>query len=367
MKIILIQNDLPPDHFGGSEVLTLGLAQKFSNRGAHVTILTRKLPFHKGKDEIEGIPIRRIGIPYKRDKRSLIHRVVWFLSFLFFGCIVCIKLKPDIIHSHTRIPGGVISGITSCVTHASSFITIHSDLEALSSFEKVITSFIIKINQNIVVQTKLTQKQVLKLCSSRIHIIPNGINFNDRHIKQNEFSNEILFIGRLHPIKGLKFAIKACKILKDREIPFRFNIIGNGFEKCQLKKLVQDLCLEDKVFFLGSILRDKKKAVFQGASYFLLPSVSECFPISILEAMKAGLYIIAAKVGGIPEMLVYGKYGRLVPPKDELALANTLEIAFNEEELAKIKKINSAYKYARKRFNLNAVARKHLKKYYLAK
>lgn len=364
MKIVFIQNDLPPDHFGGSEILTLKLARKFSDRGVHVTILTRRLQYWKTTNKVRGITIRKIGIPFKKNNRSLLHRFVWFVSFILSGCIQCIKLKPDVIHSHTRIPGGIISGMAVILTPAASFLSIHSNLEILGFFERIMTLLVLRINPNIIVPTKFSEKQVNSLCSSKVFIVPNAASFSDGKVRREELNNNIVFTGRLHPIKGLEFAIKALKIVKDRQIPFQFNIVGNGREKFRLMKLVQDLNLGNDVIFLGQVSEKKKDVAYRNASYFLLPSLSECFPISILEAINSGLYIIASQVGGVPEMLDYGKHGKLVPSKDVLAIANTIESLFNQEDSEKLEIIKQAFHVAKLKYNLDVVTKHYLNYYF---
>ncbi len=365
MRVILVLNDLPPDHYGGIEVLTLNLAKNLSNRGINVLILTRKLPHHESTDLVDGITVKRVGIPFRTHSTSYIHKIIWFLSYIFIGSLVCIKFRPNVIHSNIRIPGGILSGVLGYITSGSSFLSIQSNLDSISFFERVMGKLVLKMNQNIIVPTIFSKKQVLRFCSNKVLVIPNGINFETERIKVNRFSNEILFVGRIHPIKGLEYAIKGCRILKDREISFQFILVGTGPGIFKLKKLVRKLSLEDRVFFLGKVSEEEKLAVLKGASYFLLPSLSECFPITIIEAMKERLYVIATKVGGLPEMLVHGKLGELIPPKDELALANTLEKIFKKEESIKQEKVKKVFHFAKRRFDLNVVSNQVLKCYYL--
>ncbi len=365
MRIILIQNDLPPDHFGGSEVLTLELAKNFSNRGFKTFLITRKLPHQNSAGEINGIPVIRVGIPFKKNSKKFPYKFLWFISYIVFGCVICLKLRPDIIHSHTRVPGGVISGICGFLMKIPSFLTIHVNLDVIGSSEKVMTKLVLKINKCIVVQTKFSKHQVKNQCSSKIFIIPNGIRLSDkdRYFTRSRFGNEILFVGRLHAEKGLEHAIKSCRILKNKNIFMRLYIVGEGQENYNLMDLTRKLGLKKSVVFFGKVSNRKKKELFRKASYFLLPSLSECFPVTILEAMREKLFIIATSVGGVPEMLEGGKFGVLVMPRDEVALANTIENIFklNEEEKRKI--VDKAQIFVQKKYSINTVSFKHVQCY----
>lgn len=363
MRVILIQNDLPPDHFGGVEVLTLNLAKNFRAKGVDVVLLTRRLPFHQDDGKIQGIPIKRIGLPYRGRHMTPFHRMIWFLSYIFVGCLTCIKLRPTVVHSTMRAPGGFVSGISGYLTQASSFLSIQSNLDAISFVERVLARMVLNLNQHIVVPTKFSRDQVNQLCSRNIHIIPNSIEFQDQSTERRTLNHNLLFIGRLHPIKGLTYAIKACQVLKERDIPFVFNIIGTGQEYSRLKALVEDLHLEKSIFFHGRVSDVQKQSFLRQSSYFVLSSLSECFPITLLEAMKERLYIIATRVGGVPEILCNGKFGAIVPPRDHLSFANTLEAILMSAEAEKIQKINEVYRYAKNSFDMPAVLDGLLKTY----
>ncbi len=368
MKIVLIQNDLPPDHFGGAEILTLNLAKNFYRRGVDVTILTRKLPKHNTISNVKGISVRRVGLPYKKDTRSNTYSILWAISYIIFGIITCIKIRPHIIHAQTRFPGGIVSGISGFLLKSSSFISVQSNLDNITNkFERLKLKIALKINQDIIVQTEFSQSQVMRFSLNRIHLIPNGIKFDNGLIESKKFSNNILFIGRLHPVKGLKYALKACKLLKDRKVQFKFSIVGSGSELAELNDIANTLDLRDHVEFVGTVDEEKKREIFRESSYFLLPSISECFPISILEAMKEKLYIIATKVGGVPEMLLHGKLGELTPSKNEMALADSIYKILKKNDAKKIEIINTAFEFAIKRYNLDIIGIDYIKSYIKSK
>jgi glycosyltransferase involved in cell wall biosynthesis len=128
--------------------------------------------------------------------------------------------------------------------------------------------------------------------------------------------------GRLLPIKGIIYLIRAMSILHSEFPQLRLEIAGSGSDHPNLLKEVTALGLEGSVTFSGW-LTDMKPA-FSSWQIFIQPSLEEGLPVAVLEAMAAGLPVIASDVGGIPEVVENGVTGKLVPPADPTALADCL-------------------------------------------
>jgi len=128
--------------------------------------------------------------------------------------------------------------------------------------------------------------------------------------------------GRLVPIKGIVYLIRALASLK-RDIPdLRLEIAGSGPERTTIETEVRLHGLTDCVTFLD--WQVELAPVFARWDVFVLPSLEEGFGIAALEAMAAGLPVVATAVGGIPELVEDGRTGWLVPPADPDALADRL-------------------------------------------
>ena len=97
-----------------------------------------------------------------------------------------------------------------------------------------------------------------------------------------------------------------------------------------MRRVADDLGLSAHVWFLGE--RDDIAAVLRAADIHVSASHTEGFPNNILEAMCTGLPVIATAVGGVPEMVVDGRTGLLVPPKDPAAMARALESLSNDPQ-----------------------------------
>jgi len=128
--------------------------------------------------------------------------------------------------------------------------------------------------------------------------------------------------GRLLPLKGLVYLLRAIASLRAEFANLVLEIAGSGPERATLEREVQRLGLSDGVRFLGWV--EELAPVLARWEVFVLPSLEEGFGIAALEAMAAGLPVVASAVGGIPELVEDGRTGWLVPPADPRALAERL-------------------------------------------
>lgn len=134
----------------------------------------------------------------------------------------------------------------------------------------------------------------------------------------------LIYMGRMHLNKGVDKLLKAF-VRVNHAYPFsRLSLIGSGVHQTIFEKQTHELGLKDKVEFLGVLDREAFFRRFADVDLFCLPSSSEGTPCSVLEAMSVGLPVISTFVGGIPELVQDGETGLLVPPGDEVALANAI-------------------------------------------
>ena len=145
--------------------------------------------------------------------------------------------------------------------------------------------------------------------------------------------NLILFSGRMIALKGLNVAIEAFyQISKETKAHLVF--AGTGKEDPWKRMLDQRNVPKDDYTFLGTVPYQEMPWLYPLASAFILPSYSESFPMTILEAMACKLPVIATNVGGIPEMIDNGRNGLLFQPGDPTGLSNNLLKVLDDEGFA---------------------------------
>ena len=133
----------------------------------------------------------------------------------------------------------------------------------------------------------------------------------------------VLCVTRLEPAKGVEDLIEASRRLVDAGVDHRLVIAGDGSQRERLDALVRERGLGDACALLGP--RRDIGSLLAAADVFCLPSHHEGVPPILLEALAAGLPSVATRVGGVPELIVQGRTGLLVPPGDAVELGRALK------------------------------------------
>ena len=185
----------------------------------------------------------------------------------------------------------------------------------------------------------LPKEKAIKFIESKIH--------NLKFIIHNSII--IGTIASLYKNKGLEYLTLAAKKLRENGKNYHFMIIGDGSEKQKLKNLIKKHELENYI-----ILTERIPDAYQylkAFDLFVLPSVKEGQPWVILEAMAAGVPIVATNIAGIPEMIENEKSGLLIEPADSDALTAAIEKILTHPSLAHIMAQN-ALTIVKEKFNI---------------
>jgi len=191
----------------------------------------------------------------------------------------------------------------------------------------------------------------------RVHVVYNGVDLQRFTLGDKGFARAalglpseetvILYAGAVHEDKGLIHLVRALKMLNGY-CGLRLVVAGSAklwgnvqshrtFEQQTLtpyEQMVMQEAQSIQAAFLGAVAQAKMPLVFQAADIAVCPSVCEdAFPISNLEAMATGIPVIGSHVGGIPEIVLDGITGFLVPPGDPVALADRLKVLISSMEL----------------------------------
>ena len=160
--------------------------------------------------------------------------------------------------------------------------------------------------------------------ADRITIIPNGVDVDRFAPRKGERPiSTIVTVANLRREKAHEVLITAAARLLVRHPHLRFLIAGDGPRLNELRDLARSLEIANSVSFLGH--REDVPALLAEADVFVLPSRSEAFPNGVIEAMAAGLPVVASAAGGLLDLIDDGRTGVLVRPDDPAALAHALE------------------------------------------
>ena len=159
-------------------------------------------------------------------------------------------------------------------------------------------------------------------------------------------------IGALNRQKGQIYLIRAMQLIVQSLPKSKLEIIGEGPDKEVLEAEIKRLGLEAKIQLLGR--REKVEKIINDWDLFILPSLSETFGLSLLEAMEAGIPLVATSVGGVPEIVKNGQTGVLVPPADSEQLAKAiLWLLAEKKEREKLAK--AAFSALKKRYDWSRI------------
>lgn len=170
--------------------------------------------------------------------------------------------------------------------------------------------------------------------SEKSVVIPNGVDtdfFSPTH--EQTSPRNVLWTGRYVREKGIRYLIEAAKIVSKRFPDSKFILVGGGEELPSLVQLRDRLGVADNVIFLPEIDQTKLLSVLNRCTVFVLPSLSEGFPSSVLEAMSCQKPVVAT--GGIGLEEVIGDAGLYVPPRNSQTLANAIATVLGNQDLAR--------------------------------
>jgi glycosyltransferase involved in cell wall biosynthesis len=353
---------------GGPPILVLDILQHLDKERFESTIATgitidRKydmIGFARDKNiRVFAMPSLVRDIHPLKDIKTLIKLVI-FLK----------KEKFDIVHCHTS-KGGFIGRLAAKLAGAKIIIySPHGDIfegyfcKLATDFFILLEKFAARFTDKIINLTKIEIERFLEHGIGTRHQLKqiyNGINikYYERAMtsnlkKRDEFGlgkNDFVCatVGRLVPVKGHTYLIKAIqKVVK--VIPeAKFLFVGDGELKSKLSEEIKSYDLQRNVFLLGA--RSDIATILSCINVFLLPSLNEGFGMVLIEAMAARKPVIATNVGGVPEVIVNGTTGILVPPEDPEAFSSAIIKLYNNPEMS-LEMGLAGYKRAKKLFNI---------------
>lgn len=161
-----------------------------------------------------------------------------------------------------------------------------------------------------------------------LRVIPNGVPVIEHHTPPRvDQSPTVGVVSRFDPVKGIDVAVRAVSMLEG----VRLVIIGDGAQRAEIEALIAELGLGSRVELMGWV--DDVRHLLGNFDVFLLPSRLEGMPMSVIEAMHAGVAVVATDVGSVREVIDDGVSGLVVPPEDPAALAAAVRRLLDDEPL----------------------------------
>lgn len=270
-------------------------------------------------------------------------KLLLYLKALFRFVNMVVRKKVSLVHIHVaagvsfwRKSSFLVLGIlfrvpTILHVHTGHFPEFYES--KCNSFAKAFVRWILSNADCVIVVSTVLKEWVLEISPQRnVKTIFNPMVVTSQTQFRTRSPNKILFLGKLGTGKGTYDLLQAMWHLAQCYPDLKLLLGGDG-EVTQSRNMAKSLGIERSVEFLGWVDSGTRTRLLAEATIFVLPSYAEGLPMSILEAMAAGLVVVATTVGGIPEAITDGVEGYLVAPGDIDSLARAIgHLLSNVEE-----------------------------------
>jgi N-acetyl-alpha-D-glucosaminyl L-malate synthase BshA len=340
LRIVILVYLFPPKWLAGTEIATYNTAKYLARRGHEVHVITSWDEGLPKESFEEGFYVHYIHTPRLK--------IGGYTLYVLKELLLIKQLNPDIVHAQ-GIPRGVACVLAKKLLNIPCVVGGQgSDVYQPWKYKKVISKFVLGNADALIALTDHMKQKMIEILGRErddIFVIPNGIDhefFSSYLRKQGHATLEpvnnkekvILYVGRLEPVKGVRYLVQAVRILINRGFRnMKLLIVGDGSEKRYLEELVKKLGLEDYIVFVGRVSHDKIPEYMASADLLVLPSLSEGFGIVIVEAMAMGLPVIASRVGGLPWIIKDGENGFLVEPRNPRDIAEKIILLLTNDDL----------------------------------
>jgi glycosyltransferase involved in cell wall biosynthesis len=302
--------------------------------------------FSDSNNEIYLISMRDTSYKYRENVKVTVIKPPFASKLSYFFIIAHIKklinnIKPDILHSHYATSYGLYGRMSGY--HPFIISVWGSDIYEFPKSNNINASllrFILKGTDEVCSTSVDMAKETEKYYDrNEITVTPFGVDVDRFNVKNPVLSKEYITIGvakNLHKIYGIEYLIRAFADLeKETKKDIRLMIVGDGPEKRNLEMLCEELSIKAKVTFTGNIDNIKIPYYINMMDIVCLPSLSESFGVSAVEACACGRPVVSTDVGGLKEIVFDDYNGYAVKPKNSDLLKEKLKLLVEDEDKIK--------------------------------
>lgn len=334
----------PHEHIGGSEFYAHQLAVRLANRGHRVSVITSNLGSWTSRDEVWGnVPVERCAAP----------GMLWSVNPTTWALPALLRSDASILHVHTHyFLASIQAALVAKPLRKKLLLHLHGldvtgmvdspKMRNLTRFreelyDRIVTKWIVKRADAIASVSRRDLeilRELYKVPEERLHWIPNAVDLSEFSSLQRVDGDRptLTFIGRLEPTKGADLLPAIIDRLARESMDFRVDIVGDGALRPQLESALQRY--DGNIQFYGSVRHERIPEVLARSRALIIPSRVEGVPTVALEALAAGVPVVAADVGGTREVVRNGATGFLCRPGDVSAFAECVRFLLDNEEVA---------------------------------
>jgi glycosyltransferase involved in cell wall biosynthesis len=346
---------------GGAERHVVDLAVALSRRAHEVTVVCSVAGDLSGLLEEANVPVRpllhklvkrRVSAAYARGLRRLVK-----------------EGRFDLVHAHIYASAAA-AAIATVGTGVPLVVTEHTEAAWRGRRARLVSRWFCRRASRVIAVSGAVRRRLVEqddVHPEKTALIPNAVPANpERGSGAPPLPDELQdgplvgVVARLQPEKGVATFLKAGARVAKVVPRARFIVAGDGPLRAELEALVGRLGLERNVRFLG--FRSAPRAVIGLLDVLVVPSHTEGAPLVVLEAMAAGVPVVASAVGGIPDQVRHGEDGLLVPPGDPAALGKAILELLEDPGLAR-RMGTAGFRKAATEFNHETMVERAMKVY----
>ncbi len=311
--------------YGGSGAVATELGLALARRGHEVHMISYASPFRL-RSFAEHVYFHEVDL---RAAYPLLEYFPYSLALAVKQHEVALREELDLLHVHYAVPHATAAFLAKQMLAQERDLkvvtTLHgTDITLVGQAQSffTVTKFSIERSDAVTAVSNYLKEETYRSfgCDGcAIEVIPNFVNLEKYRPAEprprppfvSPGAKFLIHISNFRPVKRVPEVVRIFATVR-QAMPAVLVLVGDGPQRLEAEAQVERLGLRKDVFFLGKL--DSVLDLLQGADIFLLPSASESFGLAALEAMACGVPVVASKIGGLPEVVVDGESGILIPP-----------------------------------------------------
>lgn len=380
MKVCIVTSTFPRSDADLEVPWLRDLVKRCREQGADVRVFA---PSYRGLKShvVDGIPVRRFryflapwetltheeGAPNKVHK---FHYKVITLLYILAGCVGLMRYHArerfDILHVHWPFPHTLFAMAARLIRPARLMLNFYgADLLLIRKYafvKRYLRWFIGTADRTIAIST-FTAGQVRQVRDVPVEVVAYGAAITSKDTGAPVSASDgpmVLSTGRMIERKGFEYLVRAMAIVRERHPHATLTIVGGGPWHARLVEQVRELGLGAVVSLPGKVSNETLVALYKQCALFALPSIvdskgdTEGLGVVLLEAMMYRKPVVASDVGGIPDVIIDGKTGVLVPQKDPAKLASAIVALLDNPERSRTLG-QAGYEHVRENFDWGVI------------
>lgn len=375
LRVVLVADRLDSRWVSGAARQVLELAREYRRRGMRPVVLTRAVPDLPRRQEVRGIPVLRLAAWGPGAVGSAVFFLSSFLYLLAFG------LRCRAFHAHLSGPGAMSAALAGRLLGRRVVLQVWGAPGSSEAWQarqgfwgRLKLRLLRGLGPKIAAATEELEEEArgCGLSGLSITVVPNGVDTLAFHPLTKERKAQaacefgwsrglvFLYMGRFTPRKALAPFLEAWAEAAAQAPEAQLVLMGEGPEEDSLRSKISSLGLDGRVALMRP--QEDPARFYPAADVFVLPSLSEGLPNSLLEAMASGLPVLASRVGALRRVLEDGETGFLFDPKDPAELKRKILGILRHPQSA-VKVGERGLELVRRRFGIAKAADEYLRLY----